>query len=128
LRHFQFSISLPIPISGQLYGLEKFWAFLKYYKNAEKLQVDPKLQTMIDNFKTIEDFRVLEPEINEMLQGVGHLKNSKTAVRRQRSMSESEGVAAVVAGKSSRAAHHQQQHQAVAGHSAGTSYQNNRKR
>jgi la-related protein 1 len=105
--------------------LEKFWAFLKYYKNAEKLQVDPKLQTYVDKFKTIEDFRVLEPEINEMLQGVGQLKNPKQAVRRQRSMSESEGVAAVGGSKSARPHHPQQQH---GGGATSSSYQNNRKR
>lgn len=45
---------------GQLYGLEKFWAFLKYYKHAQKLQVDPKLKGYLSNFKTIEDFRIYE--------------------------------------------------------------------
>lgn len=75
---------------GQLYGLEKFWAFLKYYKNSQKLEVDPKLNEYLAKFKTIEDFRVEEPQINEMLQGVGEL-NSAASKRRHRSMSESEG-------------------------------------
>lgn len=75
---------------GQLYGLEKFWAFLKYYKNSQKLEVDPKLNEYLAKFKTIEDFRVEEPQINEMLQGVGEL-NSVASKRRHRSMSESEG-------------------------------------
>lgn len=78
--------------SGQLYGLEKFWAFLKYYKHSDKLNVDPKLNEYLLKFKTIEDFRVVEPEINEMLQGVGTLKSGADA-RRHRSISESEGVA-----------------------------------
>ena len=47
--------------TGQLYGLEKFWAFLKYYKNGTKLSVDPKLQEYLSKFKTIEDFRVVQP-------------------------------------------------------------------
>lgn len=47
--------------TGQLYGLEKFWAFLKYYKNGPKLSVDPKLREYLDRFKTIEDFRVVQP-------------------------------------------------------------------
>lgn len=47
--------------TGQLYGLEKFWAFLKYYKHSKKLTVDPKLQNYLANFKTIEDFRVVQP-------------------------------------------------------------------
>lgn len=76
---------------GQLYGLEKFWAFLKYYKNATKLRVDPKLEEFLSKFKTIEDFRVVEPQLDEMLQGVGNLKASPTK-RRHRSISESEFV------------------------------------
>lgn len=76
--------------SGQLYGLEKFWAFLKYYRNATKLNVIPKLKEHLAKFNTIEDFRVVEPQIDEMLQGVGNLKNSPSA-RRHRSISESEG-------------------------------------
>lgn len=47
--------------TGQLYGLEKFWAFLKYYKNGRKLMVDPKLKEYLSKFKTIEDFRVVQP-------------------------------------------------------------------
>uniref|UniRef100_A0A182WK47 La-related protein 1 n=1 Tax=Anopheles minimus TaxID=112268 RepID=A0A182WK47_9DIPT len=81
--------------NGQLYGLEKFWAFQKYYKNASKLSISAKLKEYLDKFKSIEDFRVLEPQINEMLEGVGNLKPC-TAKRRPRSVSESEGVAVVV--------------------------------
>lgn len=44
--------------SGQMYGLEKFWAFMKYYKHAEELHVDKKLKTRLESFKTIEDFKV----------------------------------------------------------------------
>lgn len=77
--------------AGQLYGIEKYWAFLKYYKNAKNLSVDPRLQVHLNKFKTIEDFRVLEPEINEMLQGVGNLRSSPDK-RRIRSISESEGT------------------------------------
>lgn len=79
-------------ISGQLYGIEKFWAFQKYYKHAEKLNIDPRLKEHLSKFKTIEDFRVLEPQINELLQGVGNLRQSPDK-RRHRSISESEGVA-----------------------------------
>ncbi|XP_054081106.1 la-related protein 1 isoform X2 [Zeugodacus cucurbitae] len=82
---------------GQLYGLEKFWAFLKYYKNAEKLTVKPKLAEYLKKFKTIEDFRVVEPEINEMLQGVGSLNRGRN-LNRLRSVSESDGTAVVAAG------------------------------
>lgn len=44
--------------SGQLYGLEKFWAFLKYYKNAGNLQVKDDLKQRLAKYKSIEDFRV----------------------------------------------------------------------
>ena len=44
--------------NGQLYGLEKFWAFLKYCKQAKKLGVDQKIQLKLEKYKTIEDFRV----------------------------------------------------------------------
>merc|ERR1712037_427928 len=43
------------------YGLEKFWAFMKYYRGAEELVVDPKLQKKLQPFNTIEDFKVLFP-------------------------------------------------------------------
>ena len=45
--------------SGQLYGLEKFWAFIKYYRHATELHVMPKLKAMLEPFKTIEDFKIL---------------------------------------------------------------------
>lgn len=70
---------------------------MKYYKNADKLNIDPVLKGYLSKFKTIEDFRVVEPELNEMLQGVGSLNRSKF-LHRHRSVSESEGVA--VAGNS----------------------------
>uniref|UniRef100_A0A1L8DIA2 La-related protein 1 n=1 Tax=Nyssomyia neivai TaxID=330878 RepID=A0A1L8DIA2_9DIPT len=76
---------------GQLYGLEKFWAFIKYYKNAKKLSIEPQLGEYLANFKTIEDFRVVEPQLDEMLQGVGSLRTSPDK-RRHRSVSESEGA------------------------------------
>lgn len=81
--------------AGQLYGIEKYWAFLKYYKNGDKLKVEPRLRDHLNKFNTIEDFRVLEPEINEMLQGVGSLRTSPDK-RRYRSLSESEGAAKAV--------------------------------
>ena len=67
--------------SGQLYGLEKFWAFMKYYRyvvnlmdgsflryflisNAEELDIDPKLKTKLEPFNSIEDFKVLYPPVS----------------------------------------------------------------
>ncbi|XP_046599348.1 la-related protein 1B isoform X1 [Neodiprion lecontei] len=76
---------------GQLYGLEKFWAFMKYYKHAEKLYVESKLQEYVSKFKSIEDFRVVEPQINEMLQGFSGNLRSQAMKRRNRSVSESAG-------------------------------------
>lgn len=65
---------------------------MKYYKNSKKLEVSDKLQGYLNLFKTIEDFRVLEPEINEMLQGTN--KQQSTNKRRHRSLSENEGATA----------------------------------
>lgn len=114
--------------SGQLYGLEKFWAFLKYYKNASKLSVDPKLKEYLDKFKSIEDFRVLEPQINEMLEGVGNLKSSPSK-RRPRSVSESEGVTVVAGPSNVKRPHHAGSGGSSAGSSGGYGYTHyNRKR
>lgn len=46
--------------NGKLYGLEKFWAFLKYDKHVNVLTVNPTLKKYLSKFKTIEDFRVEE--------------------------------------------------------------------
>lgn len=45
--------------TGQLYGLEKFWAFRKYYRQARALHTLPELETALHNFRRLEDFRVL---------------------------------------------------------------------
>lgn len=45
-------------VSGQLYGLEKFWAFLKYSK-IKNQPIDPKLQEHLRQFRNLEDFRVV---------------------------------------------------------------------
>lgn len=89
---------------GQLYGIEKYWAFLKYYRNAQNLAVDERLREHLAKFNTIEDFRVLEPQINEMLQGVGKLRTSPDK-RRIRSISESEGVATAAPRSISQSSH-----------------------
>ncbi|XP_048480186.1 la-related protein 1 [Plutella xylostella] len=79
---------------GQLYGLEKFWAFLKYYKHASELQVEPRLKTCLDQFQSIEDFRVLEPQLNELLASKGPLAPGRgphaRPYDRHRSVSESD--------------------------------------
>jgi len=43
---------------GELYGLEKFWAFLKYYKKAKELSVGSEISKVLEQFKTIDDFKV----------------------------------------------------------------------
>lgn len=73
--------------NGQLYGLEKFWAFLKYYKHGSHLTVNPTLKKHLSNFKTIEDFRVVEPRINEIFQSNGKGYRQKP---RNRTLSESQ--------------------------------------
>lgn len=50
-------------LTGQLYGLEKFWAFLKYYKHSDQLHVDSKLKEYLSKFQSIEDFRVVKVSI-----------------------------------------------------------------
>ncbi|CAH2006216.1 unnamed protein product [Acanthoscelides obtectus] len=75
--------------NGQLYGLEKFWAFLKYYKHGSHLTVNPTLNKYLSKFKTIEDFRVVEPKINEVMRG-GKGKQQRQPVKRNRSVSESQ--------------------------------------
>lgn len=50
--------SVAFPSVGQLYGLEKFWAFLKYSK-IKNQPIDPKLQEHLSKFKNLEDFRVV---------------------------------------------------------------------
>ncbi|XP_070499859.1 la-related protein 1 [Chironomus tepperi] len=63
--------------SGQLYGLEKFWAFMKYYKNSDQLEVGDKLCGYLSKFKTIDDFRVDEPDENDVQSGAGSLKQTQ---------------------------------------------------
>ncbi|KAF5303755.1 hypothetical protein FQA39_LY09828 [Lamprigera yunnana] len=76
--------------NGQLYGLEKFWAFLKYYKHSTDLQVNPILKQHLSKFKSIEDFRVVEPQINELLRGSHNGGRSQWHQKnRNRSVSES---------------------------------------
>ena len=42
--------------AGQLYGLEKFWAFLKYSRRS--VTIDAKLQSLLSSYRRLEDFRV----------------------------------------------------------------------
>ena len=56
--HIKLFVILKDAESGQMYGLEKFWAFMKYYKHSAELHVDKKLRALLEPFKKIEDFKV----------------------------------------------------------------------
>jgi la-related protein 1 len=47
---------------GQLYGLEKFWAFLKYSR--KRPEITPKLNNALKKYKRLEDFRVVDDSTN----------------------------------------------------------------
>nr|BAC05306.1 unnamed protein product [Homo sapiens] len=61
-------------ITGQLYGLEKFWAYLKYSQSKTQ-SIDPKLQEYLCSFKRLEDFRVDPPISDEF----GRKRHSSTS-------------------------------------------------
>jgi la-related protein 1 len=62
--------------AGQLYGLEKFWAFLKYYKHSRRLAVDPRLTALLQKFQTLEDFRA-PPVSREKVKIIIMMKRSQ---------------------------------------------------
>ncbi|XP_037285699.2 la related protein isoform X1 [Rhipicephalus microplus] len=43
---------------GQLYGLEKFWAFRKYYRLSHQCPVEPRLESLLQGYRSIDDFRI----------------------------------------------------------------------
>lgn len=53
--------------NGHLYGLEKFWAFLKYYKGSKNLKICDSLREKLKNYKTVGDFRV-DPQTLKALE------------------------------------------------------------
>ena len=55
-------------IVGQLYGLEKFWAFLKYSRR--NVEVEDDLKAALSRYRRLEDFRV---EVTVNLELVGYL-------------------------------------------------------
>lgn len=44
--------------NNQLYGVEKFWAFLKYYKYSHTLEVDQFLKEQLAKYKNLSDFAI----------------------------------------------------------------------
>lgn len=73
--------------SGQLYGLEKFWAYLKYSQSKTQ-SIDPKLQEYLCSFKKLEDFRV-DPPIGEEFGRKRHSSTSGEESNRHRLPSNS---------------------------------------
>uniref|UniRef100_A0A452QWU6 Uncharacterized protein n=1 Tax=Ursus americanus TaxID=9643 RepID=A0A452QWU6_URSAM len=73
--------------SGQLYGLEKFWAYLKY-SQSKTHSIDPKLQEYLCSFKRLEDFRI-DPPISEEFGRKRHSSPSGEDSRRHRLPSNS---------------------------------------
>uniref|UniRef100_A0A3B4Y5F4 La ribonucleoprotein 1B n=1 Tax=Seriola lalandi dorsalis TaxID=1841481 RepID=A0A3B4Y5F4_SERLL len=67
----------------QLYGLEKFWAFLKYSKMKNQ-PIDPKLQEHLSQFKNLEDFRVVPPMGEEGGRRRRHSSSAGDEGRRRR--------------------------------------------
>merc|ERR550517_2110843 len=81
--------------SGQMYGLEKFWAFLHYYKHADELYVLPKLKKILEDFKSIDDFKVLytEEDIGKRSRNPSFSQTGTGFARGRRSRTTSEGDA-----------------------------------
>lgn len=46
----------PSHVQGNLYGLEKFWAFLKYRTDKRPVQFSDELRDILVNFQTLDDF------------------------------------------------------------------------
>jgi la-related protein 1 len=61
---------------AELYGIEKFWAFLKYYKYAPQLEVDPFLKIELAKYKKFDDFAV-DPAIAAKKERENEAANSQ---------------------------------------------------
>lgn len=48
---------------GLLYGLEKFWAFMKYRKDKSPVELMPEIQTLLSKYRTIDDFRRAQKQL-----------------------------------------------------------------
>ncbi|KAJ1944358.1 hypothetical protein GGF37_002234, partial [Kickxella alabastrina] len=60
---------------GELYGLEKFWAYLHYNRNKlpRDLHIDSDLQKSVDQYKSVDDFKRANRDRRSLLSGgVGH--------------------------------------------------------
>merc|ERR1719295_327991 len=88
--------------AGQMYGLEKFWAFLHYYKHADELYVQPKLKKILEDFKSIDDFKVLytEEDIGKRSRNPSFSQTGTGMGGGRRSRTTSEGDAWTTVGSS----------------------------
>lgn len=59
-RDFQ-ELTLADYDNGNLYGLEKFWAYLYYRKDKRELKLKKRLEDLVGQYKSIEDFRHAQP-------------------------------------------------------------------
>jgi len=55
--------------ANNIYGLEKFWAFLKYRKDKRPLTLFPELETFLEPFKCLNDFRERELALKSPIIG-----------------------------------------------------------
>ena len=63
---------------------------MKYYKNAHQLEVGDKLCGYLSKFKTIDDFRVDEPDENDVQSGAGSLKQTQQGGNKKRHRTSSD--------------------------------------
>eukprot|EP01104_Vermistella_antarctica_P009654 TRINITY_DN2498_c0_g1_i5.p1 TRINITY_DN2498_c0_g1~~TRINITY_DN2498_c0_g1_i5.p1 ORF type:complete len:1084 (+),score=340.28 TRINITY_DN2498_c0_g1_i5:287-3538(+) len=54
---FQEMVMFEFKSSGQAYGLEKFWAFLRYRKDKREISINPELEDVLKQFHSLEDFK-----------------------------------------------------------------------
>ncbi|EGC29429.1 hypothetical protein DICPUDRAFT_84547 [Dictyostelium purpureum] len=59
----------------QVYGLEKFWAFLKYRKDKTPFEVNQELKEILNKFNSLEDFKNFE-RINKPIVSNNKLSSS----------------------------------------------------
>ncbi|KAJ2722886.1 hypothetical protein GGI07_003013 [Coemansia sp. Benny D115] len=80
---------------GELYGLEKFWAYLHYNRNRlpRDLHVDSGLQKLLDQYKSIDDFKRANRERRNSSAAGGYQgENSLQALNNQRALADAEQV------------------------------------
>jgi len=64
---------------GYLYGLEKFWAFLKYRKDKRPIDIPQDLQKLLSQYRTIDDFRKAKASRQPPVKRTTESDNAKRA-------------------------------------------------